>query len=158
MERNYYYFLDKEGHIWHEGTEITDPRFALSVLRSMQRTPEGKYLAKCQGENCFFEVEDVPYVVQDVAFHKDAGKLRQVDLLFSGGYMEILDPTTLQVSPTDVLYCRVRAGTFPARFTRKAFFKLSPFVGEDSTQRMYYLDMKEKRYPIAQQATSVSDI
>jgi hypothetical protein len=152
VERNYHYFLDKEGHIWHEGTEVTDPRFALTILRSLQKTPDGKFVAKCQGENCFFEVEDVPYVVQDVAFHKDGGKLRQVDLLFAGGYMEILDPSTLQVSSSNVLYCRVRNGNFSARFMRKAYFKLAPFIGEDPAERSYYLDMKEMRYPIAQQA------
>ena len=153
MDRNYQYFLDKEGHIWHDGTEITDPRFALTIHRSLQKTSDGKFLAICQGENCFVQVEDVPYIVQDVAFHKDAGgRLRQVDLLFSGGYMEILDPTTLQVSPTNVLYCSVRRGEFQGRFTRKSYFKLTPFVGEDPVANSYYLEMNGKRHPIAQQA------
>ena len=151
MERNYFYFLDQEGQIWHEGTEITDPRFALTILRSLQKTDDGKYLARCQGENCFIEVEDVPYVVQDVAFHKDGGKLRQVDLLFPGGYMEILDPSTLQVSANHVLYCQVRRNQFDARFTRKAYFKLAAFIGEDPKAHTYFLEMKEKRYPIQQQ-------
>ena len=155
MDRNYLYFLDKEGHIWHEGTEVTDPHFALTIHRALQKTPEGKFLAKCQGENCFFEVEDVPYIIQDVAFHKDrTGQLHQVDLLFSGGYMEILDPSTLQVSPDNVLYCRVRKGDFPARFTRNSYFKLAPFLGEDPDQHQYYLEMKQQRFPITQ-ATSV---
>jgi hypothetical protein len=152
VERSYHYFLDKEGRIWHEGTEITDPRFALAIHRSLQKTPDGKFLAVCQGENCFFEVEDVPYVIQDVAFHKDVGQLRQVDILFSGGYMEILDPSTLQVSSSNILYCRVRKGEFPARFTRNSYFKLAPYVNEDTAEHVYYLDMKGKRYPIAQQA------
>jgi hypothetical protein len=156
VERNYNYFLDKEGHIWHEGTEITDPRFAATIHRNLQKTPDGRFLAKCQGENCYFEVEDVPYVVQDVAFHKDAaGLLNQVDLLFSGGFMEILDPTTLRVSAENVLYCQVRRGEFPARFTRNSYFKLTPFLGEDPQQHNYFLEMKRKRYPIAQQASSV---
>jgi uncharacterized protein len=148
VERNYQYFLDKEGLIWHEGTEVTDPRFALTIHRLLQKTPDGKFLAKCQGENCYFDVEDVPYVVQDVAFHKDSGKLRQVDLLFSGGYMEILDPSTLRVSSTNVLYCTVRNGAFAARFTRKAYFKLAPFIGEDPVEHSYYLQVNENRYPI----------
>jgi hypothetical protein len=155
VDRNYHYFLDKEGQLWHEGTEITDPRFALTINRSLQKTPEGKFLAKCQGENCFVEVEDVPYVVQDVAFHKDGGRLRQIDLLFSGGYMEILDPSTLHVSSSDVLYCRVRRGEFSGRFTRKSYFKLTPFVGEDPQSHHYYLEMNGKRYPIQQQARSL---
>jgi hypothetical protein len=157
VERNYHYFLDKEGHFWHEGTEVTDPRFALTIHRSLKRTQDGKLVAKCQGENCFIEAEDVPYVVQDVAFHKDAGRLRQVDLLFSGGYMEILDPSTLRVSHDNVLYCLVRSGEFAARFTRKSFFKLAPFIGEDSENHRYYLEMKEKRFSITQDGTKLSE-
>jgi hypothetical protein len=149
VERNYSYFLDKEGHLWHEGTEVKDPRFAYIVHRLLERTEDGRFLVRCQGENCWFEVEDVPYIVQDVAFHKtDGGRLRQVDLIFPGGYTEVLDPATLNVPENDVLYCKVRNGRFSARFNRKCFFQLAPFIEEDSERRQFLLEVNKKRYPI----------
>jgi hypothetical protein len=155
VERDYFYFLDKEGHLWHEGTEIIDPRFLFTIFRSLQKTPDGKFLAKCQSENCFIDTEDAPYIVQDIAFHKDSkGNLQQADLLFSGGFMEILDPKTLFVSNSNVLYCQVRKGEFLARFTRKAYFQLTPFLHEERRDH-YYLAMKGEHFPITEQAPSV---
>ena len=151
MDRNYYYYLDKEGRIWHEGTEVTDPRFALLVHRTLQNSPQG-LLVRCQGENCFLEVEDVPYVVQNLAFHKNPeGTLQQIDMIFPGGYTESLLPETLWVSEQNVLYCKVRNGTFPARFSRKSLFQLSPYLVEDIANHNYCLELHGKRFTIGQQ-------
>ena len=155
MDRVYHYYMDKEGRIWHEGTEITDPRFALQILKNLQSTAEG-LLAKCQGEKCFFQVEDVPYVVQDVALYKDEGELQQVDLIFPGGYTERLNPATLFVSPENVLYCSVREGAFRARFTRNSFFRLTPFITEDTANHAYHLQIEGRRFPIGQPAAMAS--
>jgi len=150
MERNYYYYLDKEGRIWHEGTEITDPRFALLVHKGMQKT-SGGLLVRCQGENCFFEVEDVPYVVQDLAFRRDdSGELTRIDLIFSGGYTEVLDPATLSVSKENILYCRVRREAFPARFSRKSYFKLIPLIEEDLEKSGFFLQIQGASFAIEQ--------
>jgi len=148
MDRNYSYFLDKEGRIWHEGTEVTDPRFAMLVHKTMQHTNNG-LLVRCAGENCFLRVEDVPYVVQDVALYKDSdGLLKRVDLIFPGGYTEQLDPTTLCVSDSNVLYCRVRNGEFSARFTRKSFFRLAPFIEQVAKEGPYYIKVANQRFPL----------
>src|SRR5205085_2624042 len=110
MERAYHYYMDKDGRIWHEGTEITDPRFALAILKNLQTIPDGM-VAKCQGEKCFLQAEDVPYVVQDLALYKgERGDLEQIDLIFTGGYTERLNPESLFVSRENVLYCSVRDG------------------------------------------------
>jgi hypothetical protein len=152
MERNYYYFLDKEGRIWHQGTEITDPRFVYLVHRGMKKVDNG-YLVKCQGENCYFEVEDAPYVVQDVALHKNQeGRLQQIDLIFPGGYTEVLNPSSLRVTKDNVLYTRVRSGEFDARFTLKSFFHLSPYFEQDANGSEYSLAVSGKKYIIAQPA------
>lgn len=152
MDRKYYYFLDKEGRIWHKGTEITDPRFAYLVHRTMQKVDSG-YVVKCQGEDCHFQVEDQPYIVQDVALHKnERGKLRQIDLIFPGGYTEVLDPSSLRVSEENVLYSKVRSGLFDARFTLKSFFHLVPFIEQDPSGQDYSIQIGGKRYKISQPA------
>ncbi|MBI5629192.1 MAG: hypothetical protein HY953_09755, partial [Candidatus Rokubacteria bacterium] len=64
--REYRYRIDREGHIFHDGTEIVDPPTLRFFLLAMTRTPEGRYLAMCQGERNWFEPEDTPFVVQRV--------------------------------------------------------------------------------------------
>lgn len=152
MERNYYYYLDKEGRIWHQGTEIADPRFLYLVHRGLKKIDNG-YLVICQGEYCYFQLEDVPYVVQDLALHKnEQGKLQQIDLIFPGGYTEVLDPSTLRVSKENVLYARVRSGELDARFTLKSFFHLSPYIEQNSDGTEYSVTVSGKKYTIAQPA------
>jgi hypothetical protein len=108
---------------------------------------------KCQGENCYFEVEDAPYVVQDVALHKNQeGRLQQIDLIFPGGYTEVLNPSSLRVTKDNVLYTRVRSGEFDARFTLKSFFHLSPYFEQDANGSEYSLAVSGKKYIIAQPA------
>jgi hypothetical protein len=53
-----------------------------------------------------------------------------VVLALSDETEEPLDPSTLRVSPQGVLYCRVRGGAMPARFSRNAHFT----VGERLTE------------------------
>jgi len=155
VEPKFYLYLDKEGRIWHEGNEIQDPQFAFTILRFLQKTEDGEAFATYQGRTCYFQIEDVPYVVQDIALHKDhRGSLDQVDLIFAGGYTEILDPSRLYVEPTKVLYCQVRKGKFTARFTRKSYFHLAPFIQEDENHQ-YYVEIGGRRYPVAEQASVV---
>lgn len=155
MEHNFRLFIDKEGRIFYQGVEVEDPQFAFTILRYLEKTPEGKYVAKFQGQDYLFDVEDVPYIVQDLALHKNQnGQLDQVDLIFVGGYTEILDPLTLHVAPSNVLYCQVRKGKFLARFTRKSYFHLSPFIQEDENHQ-YYLEIEHRRYRIAEHASAV---
>lgn len=152
MDRNYDYFIDRDGNIWHEGTMISDPRFASIVFRSMEATADG-LLVRCQGENCFLEVEDVPYVIQDVALHtSEVGGIDRVGLLFPGGYLETLDPCTLEVSVDHVLYCTVRKGKFQARFSRNAYFKFAALLDEDLDCGEYYVEINSIRYAIRPRA------
>jgi uncharacterized protein len=155
VERSFHLFIDKEGRIFYQGSEIEDPQFAFTIQRFLEKTPDGKYVAKFRGQNCDFDFEDVPYIVQDLALHKDeTGRLRQVDLIFAGGYTEILDPFTLHVAPSNVLYCQVRKGEFSARFTRKSYFHLAPFIHEDENHQ-YYVEISNRKFRIAEHASAV---
>ena len=148
-------FIDKDGRFFYEGAEVEDPQFLLTIERYLEKTPEGKYVAKFKGQDCHFDVEDAPYIVQDLALHKDhEGRLNQVDLIFAGGYTEILDPLTLYVAPSNVLYCQVRKGKFLARFTRKSYFHLAPFIQENENHQ-YYVEINHHKYRIDEHASAV---
>ncbi len=142
-ERIWHYQLDKEGHLWHEGSEFDDPAILKFFMRKMEKLPDGRFKAICQGETCFIEPEDVPYVVKDVVVGPD-----QVELIFPGDYGEVLDPSTLYVGKENVLYCKVRGGKYAARFNRKTYFELARLVEQDAKDKGFYLAIGGKRYRI----------
>jgi uncharacterized protein len=147
QDRIWHYFIDSDGHLWHEGAEFDDPAVLFLFMKGMAEFPEGgreKWRVFCQGEECRIAAEDVPYVIQKVEIKPAA-----VRLLFPGGYEEDLDPTTLFVGPRNVLYCRVRGGAFAARFNRTSYLDLAKRIEFDPRRREFFLTVDNKRYSIA---------
>lgn len=142
-ERIWHYFIDAEGRLWHEGTEFDDPEVLKLFMKNMEVMPDGTYRVFCQGEECRITPEDVPYVVRDIVFSP-----KRIDLVFSGGYSEPLDPLSLFVGKSNVLYCKARGGKFIARFNRKSYLELAKKVQFDSKTRSYYLTVDNHRYSI----------
>src|SRR5260370_30626179 len=94
--REYRYEVDRDGRIFHDGTEIIDPAVLRFFLRAMARTDEGRYLVLCQGERNWFEAPDTPFVIQRLRLNIEGGRLQAVERCFPGDYREPLHPSTLQ--------------------------------------------------------------
>lgn len=127
--REYHYRVDREGRIFHDGTEIVDAATLRFFLLALQRAPDGRWFALCQGERNWFEAPDTPFVVQRLRLSVEGGVLQAVELGFPGDYREPLDPRTLETE-RDLLFCRVRSGAFRARFGRIAVQQLAPFLSD----------------------------
>ena len=129
LAREYRYVVDRDGRIFHDGTEIVDPAVLRFFLGAMTKTAEGRYLVLCQGERNWFEVYDTPFVVQRLRLtvDEDEDAVQDAALCFPGDYLEPLDPDTLETE-ADLLFCRVRRGAFRARFGRVAMQQLAPFL------------------------------
>ena len=127
--REYRYTVDREGRVFHDGSEIVDPATLRFFLLAMTATPEGRHLVVCQGERNWFESADTPFVVQRVALLGPPGGPEAIELRFAGDYRERLDPATLE-SRAGALSCRVRRGAFRARFGRIAVQQLAPLLVE----------------------------
>jgi len=127
--REYRYQVDRDGRIFHDGTEVIDPHVLAFFVRAMRRTPEGRYLVLCQGEQNWFEAVDTPFVVQRVRPRRDGHRVVSLEIDLVGGYRETLDPESLEARG-EHLYCRVRRGEFAARFGRAAIQQLAPFVAD----------------------------
>jgi len=140
--RIWHYILDTEGNLWHEGTLFEDPALLKFYMRKMEKTPEGKFKVLCQGETCFIEPQDVPYVILGIERKGD-----QVELIFPGNYREILDPATLYVGKENVLYCKVRDGAFEARFSRKPFWEITHWV-EQGQDKKFFLNLGGEKFQI----------
>jgi hypothetical protein len=124
--------VDGEGRIFHDGSEITDPPTLRFFLRAMQQTPDGRYLAVCQGERNWFDAPDTPFVVQRLVCQARDGQVTSIELEFAGGLHETLDPASLHAE-NGYLYCSARGGTFRARFGRRALQSLAPHLIEDES-------------------------
>ena len=143
--REYRYQVDREGRVFHDGTEIVDPPTLRFFLRAMRRTPDGRSLVVCQGEHNWFDAHDTPFVVLRLHPVVAAGRLDAVDLCFVGDYREPLDPGSLE-SEAGLLFCRVRRGAFRARFGRVAMQQIAPFLAE--TEGGLALLLGGARHPI----------
>ncbi|HEY7870047.1 MAG TPA: hypothetical protein VIF59_12510 [Methylomirabilota bacterium] len=127
--REYRYEVDRDGRIFHDGTEIVDPAVLRFFLRAMTRTEDGRCLVLCQGERNWFDAPDTPFVIQRLRLTVEAGRLLGVELVLPGDYREPLDPRGLETE-RDLLFCRVRGGAFRARFGRVAVQQLAPFLAD----------------------------
>ena len=143
--REYTYRVDGEGRVFHDGTEIVDPATLRFFLLALQRTPDDRWLALCQGERNWFEAADTPFVIQRLGLSVTDGRLHAVELRLAGDYREPLDPTTLEHDGAR-LCCRVRKGTFRARFGRIALQQIAPWIVEEAG--MPALELGGRRYPL----------
>ena len=138
-------FLDKEGRWFHDGEEITHKLTAELFSRSICKDPAGGYRLVVGPEWSPVEVEDTPFMVRQVDFEggKAAAKLND-------GSEEDLDLSTLKVGADNVLYCEVKAGQFPARFLRPAYYQLMERLVEDGEG--YAVEIGGTRWPVRSQA------
>jgi hypothetical protein len=143
--REYRYQVDRDGRIFHDGTEIVDPAVLRFFLRAMTRTEDGRCLVLCQGERNWFEAPDTPFVIQRLGLTVEAGRLLGVELVLPGDYRELLDPRGLETE-RDLLFCRVRGGAFRARFGRVAVQQLAPFLVD--TGKGSALVLGGERHPV----------
>jgi hypothetical protein len=144
--REYTYRVDGEGRVFHDGTEIVDPATLRFFLLALQRTPDDRWLALCQGERNWFEAADTPFVIQRLGLSVTDGRLHAVELRLAGDYREPLDPATLEHAGTQ-LCCRVRKGVFRARFGRIALQQIAPWIVEEAG--MPALELGGRRYPLS---------
>jgi hypothetical protein len=156
VTREYHYRVDREGRIYHDGTEIVDPATLRFFLLALTRTPEGRWLAVCQGERNWFESDgrlpdDTPFIVQRLRLTIESGRLRAVELCLAGDYREPLEPATLE-QDGERLFCAVRRGAFRARFGRLAMQQLAPYLSDGPDGPALALD--GRRHPLQRAASA----
>jgi uncharacterized protein len=136
-------YVDEEGDWYHEENLIIRENILETLFEGLRLGPDGKYLIEWNRTVCALDVADAVFVVArvDRTRSKDTNRER-IWLTFrhlaSG---EPLDPATLRVGKENVLYCLVRAGRFPARFSRPAYYQLAEWIQEDPSSGRFYLEL-----------------
>ena len=80
---------------------------------------------------------------------EDSGFLRFV-LILSDDSREELAPETLYVGLENILYCKVKGHSFPARFSRAAYYQLAEHVEKDKGGT-FFLPLNGRKHPIGRQ-------
>ncbi len=119
----------RDGRWYSDGEPITNQKISRLFSRHVVRQADGSYRIEIDWDKAPIEVEDTPYVV------------RSAEPLGEGGFAvelndetrEQLDLRTLEISPENVLYCRVKQGSERARFLRAAYYQLAPYIEESKS-------------------------
>ncbi len=140
-------YIDKEGKWYHKGVEMIRRDFIRLFFENMKMDARGRYVIHWGGKDCYVDVADTAYVVRNVDYRDAAGDAgERVMLLLSDDSEEDLIPETLRVGKDHVLYCRVKQGKFPARFSRAAYYRLATLIREEAGG--FYLPLNGKQYRI----------
>ena len=122
--------------------------FIRLFYKHMELNSQGRYVINWNGQRCWVDVEDTAFVVRRVSF-KDGIQARNAQYLLhlSDDTREPLAPDTLFVGQDNVLYCKVKNRSFPARFVRAAYYQLAEYIEKEG--EIYYLPLNGKKYRIS---------
>jgi hypothetical protein len=141
-------FIDKEGHWFHKGAEMIHREFIRLFYQHMELDAQDRYVINWEGQRCRVDVEDTAFVVRRVSF-KDRSPAQNAPYILhlSDDTSEPLAPDTLFVGEGNVLYCKVKNRSFPARFNRAAYYQLAKHIEQEGD--IYYLPLNGRKYTIA---------
>jgi uncharacterized protein len=140
--------IDRDGVWYHNGVEMIHREFIRLFFERMSVDGLGRYVIELNGERCRVEVEDTAYVVRRADCGQAEGRVGYGVLLnLSDDTSERLAPDTLRIGKDNVLYCTVKDGRFPARFTRAAYYQLANYIEE--REEGFYLELNGRKYPIS---------
>ena len=141
-------FINKEGRWYYKGAEMIHRDFIRLFYKHMELNSQGRYVINWNGQRCWVDVEDTAFVVRRVTFKAGTGAQNAQYLLhLSDDTGEPLAPDTLFVGQGNVLYCKVKNRSFPARFVRAAYYQLAEYIEEEG--EIYYLTLNGKKYSIS---------
>ena len=141
-------YIDKEGRWYHQGAEMIHRAFIRLFYEHMELDSRNRYVITWQGKPCYVDVEDTAFVILRVNYEEgQQDRKSRFFLSLSDDSVEELDPETLFVGESNVLYCSVKDGSFPARFNRAAYYQLAEYVWED--KGAFYLSLDGKRHEIS---------
>jgi len=134
--------IDKEGFWYFHGIEMKRFEIVKYLYGYLKKDDQGRYLIEIGNDRCYVNVEDAPFVVKSVDIDS-IGNEHPPSLNLSDGSKEVLDSkTSIWIGAGNVLYCNVKNGQYPARFSRPAYYEISRYIEYDSDSDQYFLRWK----------------
>jgi len=129
--------IDKEGIWYYRGLPIIKKEIYLHLNQCLRRDSSGRYVLEMNGEKCYLEVEDTPFVIQEVSLKSPPEDGTSLFVKINDGTKEALRLDTIKVGRDNVLYCKVKDELYDSRFLRTSHYQLAKFLQQDD--RGYYL-------------------
>lgn len=142
--------IDQNGVWYYRDMEMTRLEIVQYFYNHLRQDSEGKYRIELDNEQCFIQVDDVPYVIQSVSrefFGEEKGPRMVISL--SDGSREELNPETIRIGEKNVLYCRVKQCNHEARFSRQAYYQLSEYIEHDIQHDRFFMTVDGHSYLLA---------
>lgn len=141
--------IDKEGRWFHKGAEMIRRDFIQLFYQNMELNSSSQYIINWMGQSCYVDVEDTAFVVKSVICKNTGTDLGTRFIVVLNDYTnEDLSPDTLYVGSSNILYCRVKERSFPARFNRASYYQIAQYFEEE--KGIYYLKIDGIRHIISQ--------
>jgi uncharacterized protein len=148
--------IDKDGLWYYKGAHMFRKEILSVFFQHLKIDDCGKYLIELGDERCYLNVEDTAFVVEAVYKTKLPGDGReQIDILLNDDCCEKLEMNSLQTGENNVLYCRVKEGSFNARFSRKSYYQLAEFIEQSENGADFFINLNGEKYFITNQALSL---
>ncbi|MBN2844636.1 MAG: DUF1285 domain-containing protein [Deltaproteobacteria bacterium] len=144
--------IDKEGVWYYNGAEMFRKDIVNLFYEGLKRDESGQYRIELGDDQCFIEVEDVPFVVK--AVDKSGSRVKgteTIEIYLNDENSEKLDLSSLRVGKDNVLYCTVKEGEFDARFSRAAYYQIADFIDHDKEKDSYFIELNGRNYHITYQ-------
>ena len=138
--------IDKEGNWYYQDLPIINKKIFLHFNQCLSQEPSGRYILSMNGEKCYLEVEDTPFVIQKVYLSSDTSPSPSLVVKLNDETEEPLQADTLRVGQDNILYCRVKEGIYEARLLRNAYYQLAEFLQQDGQD--YYLVIEGTKIPL----------
>lgn len=127
IEREYFYQIDREGHLFHDNSEITDLKFLNFFFRRIRPNDTGSHLeypviSPCGQEMNFAQTQDCAIVFNDIL--KSENPRQKDSLIFQGQLETPFLPDNLTVSVTGVVYHPVAPQRLMGRFSSKLILQV----------------------------------
>jgi hypothetical protein len=135
--------IDKEGVWYYQGLPIIHQEIYRYLNQCLKKDSSGRYILQMNGERCYLEVEDAPYVIREVTLKSPPGGTPALFIKLNEGTEEELRAETLWMEQGNVLHCRVKDEDYDARFLRSSYYQLTNFLHHDGEK--YYLVVGEKK-------------
>jgi uncharacterized protein len=141
--------IDKDG-IWYYCGAHMFRKDILNIFFEHLKIDEcGKHLIKLGDEICYLDVEDTAFVVTIVDKKKlDGDTADHIYIQLTDDSWEKLDLCTLSVGKDNVLYCTVKNGTFPARFSRTSYYQLAEFIEQEEEGNGFFISLNNEKFLI----------
>jgi hypothetical protein len=132
--------IDKDGRWFQNGAEIIHPAVRRHFMGLLERTADGGYRIRSGREVCRVEVEDAPFVVTAIG----GDERRGLTIVLNDDTAEPFHPDTFWIGDANVPYVKVKDGTFHARFSRSAYYRIAEFI-HSTDDETFFLEVGGNR-------------